>query len=101
MSAPPELDEVFVRSSDVVARVIEGELVIVPLTGGVGDLEGELFSLNETGRAIWDRMDGRSLRRVIEDLGEEFDAPPETLAKDVLGLIGELLQRSIIVRQAG
>jgi hypothetical protein len=54
-----DLGKVYRPSEDVVVREIEGEVVIVPLTSGIGDLEDELFTLNETGRAIWSRIDGR------------------------------------------
>jgi hypothetical protein len=47
-----ELSKIYEPSEDIVARVIEGELIIVPLVAGIGDLEDELFTLNETGRAI-------------------------------------------------
>ena len=36
-------------SEDVVAREIEGEFIIVPLAAGIGDMEDELYSLNESG----------------------------------------------------
>ena len=49
-------DAVYAVSDDVVAREIEGEIIIVPLVAGIGDLEDELFTLNETGKAIWDRL---------------------------------------------
>jgi hypothetical protein len=99
MPVKPDLDAVYVPSPDVVARTIEGELIIVPITSGVGDLEGELYTLNETGRAVWDRLDGRSLRAVVSALAEEFEAAAEVLEKDAVGLVGELLQRSIVVRK--
>ena len=34
--------------------------VIVPLTAGVGDLEDELYSLNESGKDVWRLLDGRT-----------------------------------------
>lgn len=46
------LDSIYFLSQDVVARDIEGELIIVPLTSGIGDSEDEIFTLNDTGRAI-------------------------------------------------
>jgi hypothetical protein len=99
MPVKPDLDAVYVPSPDVVARTIEGELIIAPITSGVGDLEGELYTLNETGRAVWGRLDGRTLRAVVSALAEEFEAAAEVLEKDAVGLVGELLQRSILVRK--
>lgn len=99
MAAKPDLESAYVSSPGVVARTIQGELIIVPVSAGVGDLEDELFTLNETGRAVWDRLDGRPLRDVVRGLADEFDAPLEVLEKDVVGLVGELLRRSIVVRK--
>jgi len=91
-------DSVYAVSDDVVAREIEGEIIIVPLVAGIGDLEDELFTLNETGKAIWDRLDGRrSLNDVIAELAAEYQAPPGEIETDVLGLVQELTRRRIVV----
>jgi len=92
------LDHKYVPSDEVVAREIEGELVLVPLTSGIGDLEEELFSLNATGKAIFNKLDGRkSLRVVIEELSRDFEAEPAEIEEDVRGLMEELLKRRIVV----
>jgi hypothetical protein len=92
------LDGVYVPSHDVVAREIEGELIIVPLAAGIGDMEDELFTLNETGRAIWDRLDGqRVLRDVVEELSAEYEAPAGEIERDVVGMVSELIKRKIVV----
>lgn len=91
----------YVPSEDVVARMIEDELIIVPLVAGIGDTDDELYTLNETGKAIWSRLDGKkSLRAVIDELATEFTAPAGEIEKDVLGLVGELTRRKIIVAQS-
>jgi hypothetical protein len=95
------LDAAYAPSDDVVVREIEGEIIIVPLVAGVGDLEDELFTLNGTGRAIWHRLDGRkTLRAVADELAGEFDAPAGTIEEDVLGLMEELARRKMIVRKS-
>jgi hypothetical protein len=43
MEPKVNLDAAYVPSEDVVAREIEGELIIVPLAAGIGDMEDELF----------------------------------------------------------
>ena len=92
------LDAVYAPSDEVVARWIEGELIIVPLAAGIGDMEDELYTLNETGRAIWERLDGRrSLRAVAAELAGEYDAPRAAIEQDVGGLAGELLRRRMLV----
>jgi Coenzyme PQQ synthesis protein D (PqqD) len=96
-----KLESIYKPSDDVVARMIEGELIIVPLAAGVGDAEDELYTLNDTGRAIWDRLDGTSsLRDIVGGLESDFDADAGEVEKDVLGLIGELLKRRMVVESA-
>jgi len=91
-------DKLYVPSEEIVAREIEGELIIVPLVSGIGGVEDDLLSLNETGKAIWDRLDGKNdLKKVIETLSEEFEAPAGEIEKDVLGLVEELLKRRMLV----
>lgn len=91
-------DAVYAPSEDIVARDIEGEIVIVPLVAGIGDLEDELFTLNETGKAIWDRLDGRrSLNQIIAELAAEYQAATDEIDQDVLGLVAELVRRRMLV----
>lgn len=91
------LAAVCIPSEDVVAREIEGEIVIVPLVAGIGNADDELYSLNETGQAIWKRLDGqRTLAQVAADLAAEFDAPLTDLETDVLGFARELTGRRIL-----
>jgi hypothetical protein len=99
MKSKVNLDAVYVPSEDLVCREIEGELIIVPLVGGMGDMEDELFTLNETGRAIWAKLDGKkSLKAVAAELSAEYKAPPGEIKKDVIGLAEELLKRKMIVK---
>ena len=96
------MEAVYVPSEDVVAREIEGELVIVPLATGMGDMEDDLFTLNETGRAIWDKLDGkRRLADVVKDLSEAFDAPAEEIRTDAIEFVQEVLKRGMVVESKG
>jgi len=47
------MDTICMPSEDVVAREIEGDMIIVPLVAGIGNADDELYTLNETGKAIW------------------------------------------------
>jgi len=95
------LDAKCVPSEDVVVRVIEDELIIVPLAAGIGDTDDELYTMNETGKAIWSSLDGeKSLRTLAAELATEFSAPPGEIEKDVLGLMTELARRKMVVVQA-
>ena len=98
MDIKDKLDTVYAPSEDIVARSIEGELIIVPLVAGVGDLEDELYSLNQTGKAIWDKVDGKKkLKEVLDELLAEFEAPAGEIEQDLIGLVEELVRRKILV----
>jgi coenzyme PQQ biosynthesis protein PqqD len=89
---------IYTPSEDIVAREIEGEIIIVPLVAGIGDLEDELFTLNESGKAIWNLLDGKNtLENIIENLGQEYEAQSGEIERDVLGLVEELVKRRILV----
>ena len=97
MQSHIDLNTVYILSDDVVAREIEGELIIVPLVSGIGDTGDDLFTLNETGRAIWDRLDGkRCLKDIVAELCSEFDDPEGKIEADVLGLMEELSRRKMV-----
>jgi hypothetical protein len=85
------------HSVNIVAREIEGEIVIVPLVAGIGDLENELFTLNPTGKAIWRKLDGkRTLGDLAHELSVEYAAAEGEIEKDVMGLAQELAKRKMI-----
>ena len=88
----------YVSSDKIVAREIEGEIIIVPLVSGIGDTEDELFTLNETGKAIWSLLDGKNnLEKIVGELANKYEAPREEIEKDVLGLMTELVRRKMVV----
>lgn len=99
MDATVKFDSVYGPSEDIVAREIEGELIIVPLTAGIGDMEDEIYTLNSTGRVIWKKLDGtKNVRTIIDEIASEFDAEQSEIEMDVTGLIKELVNRKMIVR---
>jgi hypothetical protein len=92
------LEMIYAPSNDIVAREIEGELIIVPIASGIGDMEDELFTLNDTGKAIWGKLDGiRTLKQIATELANEYNTPTSEIERDVVGLIDELTRRKILV----
>lgn len=78
------LDAIYRPSEDIVTREIEGELILIPLMAGIGDIEDELFALNPTGKAIWESLDGcRTLTEVIDTLGARYAQPATAIREDV------------------
>jgi hypothetical protein len=96
-----KLERIYIKSQDLVEREIEGEIIIVPLTSGIGDLEDELFSLNDVGRDVWARIDGRKpVSEIVNELEEIYEIQREKLTSDVLGFLGELEKRKLLVEKA-
>ncbi len=92
------LDSVYRISDDVIFKKIEDQYVIVPLVAGVGNLEDEIFQLNETGSAFWNLIDGgKSLREIIAILCKDYDAPFEEITADIMALGQVLLQKKFII----
>ncbi len=91
------LQSVLVPSDDIVAREIEDELIIVPLAAGIGDADDELYTLNETGREVWVRLDGQAtLGQIADELFDEFNAPLQDIQAAVLGFAREMAKRRIL-----
>ena len=91
------LQTVCIPSEDIVAREIEGDIIIVPLVSGIGDADDELYTLNDTGRAIWLKLDGeKSLGQIAAELLKEFSSGADEIKKDVIGFASEMLERRIL-----
>jgi hypothetical protein len=97
-----EMNDVYGPSSDIVAREIDGEVLIIPLISGMGDIEDELYSLNETGKVIWKLLDGeRSVQQIIDQLIAGHDGDPALIKEDVFGLLQEFGKRKFLVKKTG
>jgi hypothetical protein len=98
MKTQVALNSKYAPSEDVVARDIHGELIIIPITSGIGDVDDGIFSLNKFGRAIWEKLDGKtSLKEVAHALALQFEGDAAKIENDVLGLVEELLKRNMVV----
>ena len=84
------------RSENTVFRKIGDEYIIVPIAESVADVES-IFNLNETGAAIWDKIDGKkNLKEIIKEIEEEFEAEGQQLEMDVLEFVNELIEAKLI-----
>ena len=100
MERNADINCVYIPSEDIVARVIEDELIIVPLAAGIADMEEELFTLNDTGKEIWNKLDGKkTLKDIAQELSQIYEAVEGDIETDVLGLVTELLKRKMLVEK--
>jgi len=83
----------FIVSPSVRARELDDELILLDLQGG------EYFSLNPTGRDVWDALrNGADLATVESGLASHWQVPPATAVTAIEELLRELLDRKLIAR---
>jgi|SRR5271168_724059 hypothetical protein len=86
----------FVRNREVVSRQIEGELIIVPIRRGVGNLNS-LYTLNGVGSVLWDYLaEGRSVAEMVHRVCEEFEVSEETARTDIQEFLDSLVEEQLI-----
>jgi Coenzyme PQQ synthesis protein D (PqqD) len=86
----------FIRNREVVSRQIEGELIIVPIRRGVGDLNS-LYTLNPVGSVLWEFMtEGHSLSEMVQRICEEFEVTKTQAQDDIRQFLDSLLEEKLI-----
>ena len=80
-----------IRSKNVAWKVLDGESVVLNLDSGV------YFTLNTTGTAVWERIDGAtSLEEIGRGLCEQFEITVEQAQRDLLELTKSLLDEGLV-----
>jgi hypothetical protein len=83
-------DQILVRSHSVVARVVGGETLIVPIRGKVGDL-ASIYRLNGTGSLIWKLLESpTTFRQLVATIADEFEVTPDSANHDVREFVREM-----------
>ena len=82
--------QTFVRSQSVVARVVAGETLIVPIRAKVGDL-ASIYSFNGTGSLIWKLLESpKTVSQLATVVAEEYAVEPSQAERDVTEFVGEM-----------
>lgn len=82
--------EKWIRSRSVVARVVAGETLIVPIRGKVGDL-ASIYSFNGTGTLIWKLLESpKSVAELAASVASEYQVEPERAERDVASFVDEM-----------
>ncbi len=86
----------FVRNREVVARQIEGELVIVPIRRGVGDLNS-LYTLNQVGSVLWNFMnEGHTIEEMVSRVCDEFEVTASQAQSDIQNFLDAMLEEKLV-----
>lgn len=89
----------YIRSESVVTREVAEETIVVPVRGGVGDLDG-LFTFNEIGSGIWRMLsDSKSVEELTRWVRENYEVSGQQAEEDV-GSFLEQLEKQGLVRAA-
>lgn len=92
-------DECYLRSSNVVSRQMEGETLVVPIRGGVGDLDA-IFSFNALGSDLWALLEQRrSLSEIAEWVVERYDVTHEQADRDIQAFLSELKEAGLVISE--
>lgn len=87
----------YVKSDTVVSRTIADETIVVPVRGGVGDLDS-VYTFNGSGNIIWSLLDQeRSADEIARLLQEQVaDSDFSKVLADVNAFLEELLRERLI-----
>jgi len=84
------------RNHDVVSRDIAGELVIVPIRSGVGDLNS-LYTLNAVGSVLWEFMnEGHTVAEMVERICTEFEVTTAQAQQDIEAFLDSLVAEQLV-----
>jgi len=90
------VDAHFVRNQEVVARKIQGELIIVPIRRGVGDLNS-LYTLNAVGAVLWDFLtEGHTIGEMVKRVCDEFEVTASDAQRDIEAFLDSLTEEKLI-----
>jgi hypothetical protein len=83
-------EEILVRSEAVVARVVGGETLLVPIRAKVGDL-ASIYSFNGTGSLIWKLLESpRTVAQLAAAVAEAYEVAPAQAEQDVTNFVSEM-----------
>jgi hypothetical protein len=92
VSGRVSLDSALQVPAGVTTRELQGELVLLNLDSGT------YFGLDETGTAMWRLIEQHhALRRVFDAMLQEFDVAANTLERDLLTLVQQLVDKGLLV----
>lgn len=92
--------DVYVRSQDVVTRRIGAEILVVPVRSGVGDL-GSIYSLNEMGSFIWEKLaEPVSINAIVDAIIAAYEISSENALRDVKSFLVEMRSASLAEKKS-
>jgi len=90
------MDTILKKSENVIFRKIEDEYILVPMVATVADVES-IFTLSETGAAVWEKIDGaKKLSDIITDVKAEYESDDKQIEGDIMAFVSEMVEAKLI-----
>ena len=88
---PMNLHTIYSKKPDFIQRDVAGECILVPIRRTLTEANS-IYVLNETGAALWSRIDGtRPIHEIASVFAEEYDVVMEQLNQDLEIFLVDLL----------
>jgi len=85
-----------IRSQSVVARVIAGETLVVPVRSNVGDL-ASIYSFNGTGTLVWQLLEApQTVAELATAVAKEYQVEASQAQRDVEQFVGEMKSNGLV-----
>lgn len=99
VSKPFSADSRLSRLDQVVVRDIAGETLLIPIRSNIAQLDS-VFVLNETGKFIWENLDGsKSLHGIVTLLCDTFEVEGNEAEADVDEFVGLLASAGLVTEK--
>ena len=93
-----QLDSTYTKDPLIVSRLIDDEVILVPIRQNVGDLES-IYTLNETAARFWELLDGqRTLADICDLVVTEYEVDLEEAQFELVELIKQLEEFDAVKR---
>lgn len=90
------MDSIVKKNENIVFRKIQNEFMLVPVVASAADVES-IFNLNETGAAVWERIDGiKKISDIIEDIKSEYESEDRKIEDDIMAFVIEMTDAKLI-----
>jgi methyltransferase-like protein len=90
------LKTILSHSKSIVTTRTGNEYVLVPIANNIADMNS-MYTLNETGAFIWERIDGKkSVEDIINEMMNEYEVDYDTASGDVFSFIDDMRSYLII-----
>lgn len=91
-----DLDKIPQKNTELAWRVIDNEVVIIPLDEQTSNSKKIIF-LNESGTIVWEMVNGKNkIKDIIEKIIKEYDVSQKEAEEEVINFINKLRKNNLI-----